>query len=191
MKTDKARIYWTVKSAHYGSNRYIFDTLSLAENEIARLKKQYPHEKTELTQLVESSAVEQLEQKVKELEGKNKIIQDMADSALKLANVKLTAAEAREKELENRLSQPIPAIGILQEKLAAQERVIEKQAQELDKLYPLISKICTVSNGLSFYVRNEFNEAKLQSDDQSDLAKRLWDLYNIQCDLEQLTKESK
>jgi hypothetical protein len=64
MKTDKPRTYWTVKSAHYGSNRYIFDTLSLAETEIARLKKQYPNEKTELTQLIEYTAVEQLEQKI-------------------------------------------------------------------------------------------------------------------------------
>ena len=141
MKTDKAREFWL--------NKYT------CEFHIGRLSEDDIH-------VIEYTAYEQLEQKVKELE-------------LKL--------EYHNKIVDHNID--------LNVKLAAQERVIEKQAQELDKLYPLLSKICTVSNGLSFYVRNEFNEAKLQSDDQSDLAKRLWDLYNIQCDLEQLTKESK
>jgi uncharacterized protein (DUF3084 family) len=105
MKTDKARTYWTVKSAHYGSNRYIFDTISLAENEIARLKKQYPHEKTELTQLVESSAVEQLEQEINSNEESYAFHISEYQNLVDKLKVKLTAAEARVKDLEQQNKQ--------------------------------------------------------------------------------------
>jgi regulator of replication initiation timing len=118
-----------------------------------------------------ASKIEQLEQKVKEYEflaTENPILCQRIGTILNehdKTKEKLTAAEAR---------------------VAAQERVIEKQAQELDKLYPLITKICTVSNGISFFFRNESERWKLRQHD--DLLERIQRLYDVQCDLEQLTK---
>jgi chromosome segregation ATPase len=176
MKTDKPRIYWTVKSAHYGSNRYIFDTLSLAENEITRLKKQYPHEKTELTQLVESSAVEQLEQRVKELEQQFESSFDKhqaADWELNQTKRKLAEAEAKIKELTNDIQGWVKNKLADVEKIAAQERVI-------NYLESVIFSTSVTSSGID------------TCDSDSDMY-RFSDTYRnqIRQHLEQLTKESK
>lgn len=46
------KTYYTVKSSHYNSSKYIFDSLSQAENKVSQLKKEYPNEPVEVVQLV-------------------------------------------------------------------------------------------------------------------------------------------
>lgn len=65
---------------------------------------------------------------------------------------------------------------------------IDNLQSENKALREKLDRFITLSNGLSVYVRNEFNEAKLISDDQSILAMKIWDLYAHQCDCEQLTQ---
>ena len=58
------------------------------------------------------------------------------------------------------------------------------QAETIKTMREIIEKFITKSNGLSFYVRDEFEADKLLFNDNLELHGRLKGLYDFQCDVE-------
>ena len=69
------------------------------------------------------------------------------------------------------------------------DRVVAELKAENKMLAEALNKFITKSNGISVYVRNEFNEEKLKPDDLSDLVNKIWSLYNHQIDSEKTLKK--
>lgn len=71
----------------------------------------------------------------------------------------------------------------------AQTKELEECRKKLKVAVEALEKFITKSNGLSFYVRDEYEKSSLEITDKVNLVEKLESLYDFQCEAEQTLKQ--